>query len=314
MIFKKEAIIFVVLSIIVFASSCAYQRQSIVDSDGHQDAIIQQQIAPQYQPLPVAKNLSQPEPLPQKSKETSVPVEPASVEKAQILYPAEDPKIDDSKNQQLISEFIEWGKKHGIQLIGVNKTVNDFYYKGAKKEDFLDVRGVPDLLEIAEGLYKIPEHLLKVMDGKAFYISYQQGRGYAVLGSWPEQNILSGVNRGVILEQPLVKEDAVHEFAHILDYHGIRGMYEDNRDNFRNLEQLRKEIFDVPFEYNPNLQQPPEGYIDVYSTANDAENFAQHFAAYIFQGETFRALAKDDALLKKKYDFFKNKLFEGKEY
>ncbi|MBI4738288.1 hypothetical protein HY772_01785 [Candidatus Woesearchaeota archaeon] len=35
------------------------------------------------------------------------------------------------------------------------------------------------------------------------------------------------MNRSSILEQTLTEQQTVHEFAHILDYHGIRGIYDD---------------------------------------------------------------------------------------
>lgn len=213
-----------------------------------------------------------------------------------------------------IYRFKEWAKNHSIELVGVNKSVNEFYYNGSKEGDFLPIDDVPNAIEAAKGLYKIPEHLLKVMNGKTIYLSYQNGRGYTVLGSWPEQGIMVGMNRGIIIEQRLNELQAVHEFGHVLDYHGIRGIYEDKENYWKELEEKRKEIFTVPFSYNPNMDSPPAGYMDVYSTANDAENFAQHFALYILDGEEFRKKSQEDMLLKKKYDFFKNELFNGKEF
>ena len=77
---------------------------------------------------------------------------------------------------------------------------------------------------------------------------------------------------------------------------------------------VRDEIFEVPFKYDPKLQVLPPGYMDVYSTANAAENFAQHFMYYILYGPEFRKKAQGDELLHKKYDFFKKDLFNHLEY
>lgn len=213
-----------------------------------------------------------------------------------------------------ISDFLAWAKAHEIEIVAVDKNTDYFYYQGGKPEDFSDPKDVPNLLEVAEGLYQIPERLVVVLKGKTLYASRLQGRGYAVLGSWPEQNILVGMNRGIILEQRLQRENVVHEVGHIIDYHGIRGLYDDPQYIFGSLEPLRKEIFSVDFPYDPNRPEPPAGYLNVYSTANDAENFSEHFAAYIFKAQEFRSRAASDALLKKKYDFFKNNLFNGREY
>lgn len=245
---------------------------------------------------------------------TQIPEVSTKMPKVSTKDLLEKAALDKKVEQQEILKFIGWGKQHGISLVGINKSVNYFYFNGSRPEDFLDVKNVPNILNVAEGLYKIPEEVLQVMEGKTFYLSHQNGRGYTVLGSWPEQHILAGMERGSILEQFLTPQQAVHEFAHILDYHGIRGMYDDPQNHFKELELLRKEIFAVAFAYDPHLSKAPFGYIDVYSTANDAENFAQHFAAYILDGEEFRTRARDDPLLKKKYDFFNNKLFHGREY
>ncbi len=225
-------------------------------------------------------------------------------------------KINENKQSINLSEninFKEWASTRNIELVGVNKSVNDFYYNGSKQGDFLNIDNIPNVLEVSKGLYKISDDLLRVMKGKTLYLSYQNGRGYTVLGSWPEQGILAGMNRGSILEQPLTEQQAVHEFAHILDYHGIRGIYDDKENHWKHLDEKRARIFNVTFKYNPSASAAPAGYMDVYSTANDAENFAQHFAFYILQGEEFRNRAKSDSLLKEKYEFFKD-LFNGSEY
>jgi hypothetical protein len=201
-----------------------------------------------------------------------------------------------------------------IGLVGVDRPVHDFYNGDAFEQDFLPPANVPNILEVAKALHQIPAPLLGAMEGKTFYLSHRKGRGYTVLGSWPESNILPNVNRGAFIEQPLTKRQTIREFAHILDYHGIQGVYDDLKNHWANLKELRDEIFEVPFTYDPKLRAPPDGYIDVYSTANSAENFAQHFTAYVLEAAEFRTRAKDDALLRKKYAFFREHLFEGREY
>lgn len=221
------------------------------------------------------------------------------------------PIINETKE---IADLKRWADEHGIELVGVNKSVNDFYYNGSKPEDFLPFEQVPDILQVANGLYKLPDDLTAVMRGKAFYLSYLSGRGYTVLDSAPEQGILAGLKRGSIIEQPLTEEQVIHEFAHILDYHGIRGMYEDDKNNWKHLDGQRAQVFVVPFSYDPNLSSPPNGYIDVYSTANEAENFAQHFMYYVLHGAEFREKTSRDLRLREKYLFFKEQLFNGREY
>ncbi len=231
-----------------------------------------------------------------------------------ITIETEKENVTITNDKEKLEKFKEWAKERQIILVGINKSTNYFYYNGSMEGDFLIIDNVPNVLEAAEGVYLIPEDLLRAMKGKTFYLSHQQGRGYTVLGSWPEQGILTGMNKGSIIEQRITREQIIHEFAHILDYHGIRGMYEDPQNHWKNLDGERAEIFNVTIKYDPNLSKPPEGHMDVYSTANDAENFAQHFTFYILRGNEFRENAKNNTLLRKKYEFFRDMLFDEKEY
>ncbi len=235
----------------------------------------------------------------------------------QIHLEREHPVINgDSKEEdvQALLKFIHWSRRQGIRLAGVNKEVNAFYYKGAEDGDILPVDDIPNVLNAAYGLYEIPQPLLEAMRGKTLYLSHLKGRGYTVLGSWPNQGILVNVNRGSIIEQPISKRQTIHEFAHILDFHGIQGLYNDRNTYWGHLKNQRNEIFNVAFPYDPNRPEIPVGFMDVYSTANSAENFAQHFTFYILQGEKFRKKAATDVLLQEKYDFLKRTLFKGREY
>ena len=213
-----------------------------------------------------------------------------------------------------IEAFKAWANSHGVEVYGVNQSTDYFYYNNTTSSDFLPIENVPNVLQVANALYEIPDDLLAVMNGKALYLSHLRGRGYTILASSPDQHILAGVKKGIILEQPLGSEQVVHEFGHILDYHGIRGMYRDPQHRWNNLENERQRIFNVSFPYESNAASPPVGYIDVYSTANDAENFAQHFMYYVLHGNEFRQKAQNDALLREKYNFFKGRLFNGREY
>ncbi len=201
------------------------------------------------------------------------------------------------EDRRALQEFHRWSRKQGIRLAGVNKKVNSFYYEGAVAEDILPVDDIPNVLNAAYGLYEIPEPLLEAMRGKTLYLSHLKGRGYTVLGSWPDRGILVNVDRGSFIEQPISKLQTIHEFAHILGFHGIQGSYNDENNYWVHLKKPRDEIFAVPFPYDPHRTEPPAGFMDVYSTANSAENFAQHFTFYILQGEKFRNKARKDVLL-----------------
>lgn len=204
-------------------------------------------------------------------------------------------------------------------VIAINATSTDCYYNDPQILGEINPSStdMPNISNFYQALNKIPGSLMQVMDNKTFYLSYQSGAGYAVLGSWPEHHILSQVEKGCILEQPITESQVLHEFGHILDYDGIRGIYEDANAYWTDLESIRSELFDQGIgnkSYYPVQNNAPPGFIDTYAATNSAENFAEHFAAYVIKGEEFRNLASGNELLTRKYIFFKYFLFNGKEY
>ena len=62
------------------------------------------------------------------------------------------------------------------------------------------------------------------------------------------------------------------------------------------------------------MSTPPIGYVSVYSTANDAENFAENFAYYVERPEAFHQSMLDDPQLIEEYEFMRDKIFDGLEY
>ena len=254
--------------------------------------------------------------VPQTRKDSTSVVDPTPQDLKSPRAQAQEPEamISGAAESQQIDDFIMWSQKRGIKLAGINKTAKDLYYKALAEEDFLQIDNLPNLLEVTAGLYEIPEPLLEVMEGKTFYLSNLPGRGTVVTASWPDKNILVNVDRGVILEQRFTKRQTIHEFAHILDFHGIQGIYKDQNNYWPHLKELRDEIFAVPFDYDHKRPAVPAGYMDVYSTANAGENFAQHFMYYILDGAEFRKKAQNDELLQKKYHFFKKDMFNYLEY
>ena len=55
-------------------------------------------------------------------------------------------------------------------------------------------------------------------------------------------------------------------------------------------------------------------FISGYSKANNKEDFAESFEAYILIGNIFRIRAQNNIYLQQKYNFIKNNIFYGKEF
>jgi len=216
----------------------------------------------------------------------------------------------DSYEIDELEQFQNWADYHGISLVGVNKNSYDLYYGGYNNQtDFVDWKGIPDVLIAADSLYKIPENVIKVMDGKTIYFSTEYGRSYTVLDSFPEYGILEGLNRGIILEQNINSHTVIHEIGHIVDYHGIQGIYNDEQNIFKNSLDDRLEIFNVTSALSYD-----SGFISSYSKVNAAENFAENFAYYVISPNEFRDRIKSDSLLTDEYQFMREKIFLNFEF
>lgn len=152
------------------------------------------------------------------------------------------------------------------------------------------------------------------MRGNTIYLSTISERPYTVL-SGNYGGVLKDVRDGIIVTQTITSISTVHEFAHILGYFGIEGLYDHDFPQFKVLREEYDKIFDTSaITYNPSAPQTPRGYISNYASANKAENFAEHFAYYVLSAKEFREKAASDTILLQKYNFFKNRLFAGKEY
>lgn len=221
----------------------------------------------------------------------------------------------DTAESDEIKVFETWAKNHGISLVGVNKNSYDLYYTGFNATtDSVDWKEIPNVLVAADALYNIPRNVIEVMDGKTIYFSTESGRSYTVLDSFPDYAILVGLNRGIILEQNINPHTVIHEIGHIVDYHGIKGIYNDEQNIFSNSLDERNIIFNVPEEDQSYAKTIQKGYISTYSSVNDAENFAENFAHYVIHPNEYRQRISNDVLLIDEYEFLKEQIFDNLEY
>ena len=216
-----------------------------------------------------------------------------------------------------MEQFENWASENGITIVGVNKDQHHLYNYGYDpKTDHVNWKEIPRVLVAAEALYKVPKNVIKVMDGKTIYFSTEHGRSYSVFGKpmSTESVILKGVDRGIILDQNSNPLNLLHELGHIVDYHGIQGRFDDKQHIFDHVIEDRISIFNVTQKYQPNTGALSNGYITVYSTKNNLENFAENFAYYIVYPNEFREKIQVDTLLAEKYGFMRDKIFLGFEY
>ena len=215
-----------------------------------------------------------------------------------------------------------WAEEHGILLIGTNQGATELYYDGFDETLTVDPAGIDDgdgrsYREAMEALKLLPDHVIVGMEPqynyhsggietKAIYFSTASGLGYA--NNMPygySEEVLVGVHTGFILEQwPAYRwfHLALHECGHIVDLVGTnRGGY--YWEPIWNLADEIDLIFDVEGEL-----------ISQYAKTNSREDFAEHFAYYVWKGTTFRVKAQTNPDLEERYTFLRDQLFQGVEY
>ena len=206
-----------------------------------------------------------------------------------------------------------WFKDKNIQLVGVKKEPRTMYDTGLdSNNDVVDILTVPGVWEVYAALSLLPDSQLELMGGKVIYVSLAAGRPYTVIKG-DTGGVLQHVKAGFIQTQPISKDSVLRELAHIITFHGIEGLSDDKQELFIKLMDEYSRLFDIGDKtYKPG--EVPKGFISAYATQSRVDNLAEHFRYYVLKADEFRGKASDDADLARKYIFFRDRLFEGKEY
>lgn len=114
----------------------------------------------------------------------------------------------------------------------------------------------------------------------------------------------------------------VHEMGHIHDTGVMSGSFWAAKSEF--MDGSKPVYEDDPSlgfyrlswqnEKKMNLTAKKEDFVSGYAMTDSFEDFSESYAYYILHGKEFRQLAQENAVLKKKYDFLKDIVFDGKEY
>jgi len=193
----------------------------------------------------------------EKTSESSktIPNNPSGIDFISGAFSAEDLKMR-TPDELFLANFENWAKEHDISLVGTNKNHKYLFKPGMDPDkDVVELKEVPGVLIAAEALYKIPDNVLEVMAGKTIYFSTQKGPSIAVFASGSGDHY-----RGFIIEQNVRPGNVIHELGHIVDAHGIQGLYSDKQNIFSYAKEERDKIFEVTLEHQPNATGPPPGY------------------------------------------------------
>jgi len=114
----------------------------------------------------------------------------------------------------------------------------------------------------------------------------------------------------------------VHEMGHIEDTGVLQGHSYTGESEFQDgsnpiynddpsLSFYRLSFLDAT-TLRPNAA--PIDFVSGYAMSDPFEDFAETYNFYILHGEEFRKMVSTDEVLQKKYDFLKNRVFNGKEF
>lgn len=114
----------------------------------------------------------------------------------------------------------------------------------------------------------------------------------------------------------------VHEIGHVVDTGMLQGDQNVQKSEFKDGNSpIYKNDPSVNFYRISYLNETiikkeriEADFVSGYAMTDIFEDFAETYAYYILHGRQFRELAKHNKVLYKKYSYFKNKIFQGKEY
>lgn len=109
----------------------------------------------------------------------------------------------------------------------------------------------------------------------------------------------------------------VHEFGHIYDLHREVSAGEKSQFYDGSYRLFREDPSVTFYEYswlsNSERAAKKNSFASTYGTTDPFEDFAESFALYILQNQTFMNWKKSDDVLVNKYDFFKQ-IFNGRTF
>lgn len=198
--------------------------------------------------------------------------------------------------------FVDWAYDHDIYLVGINKSSEYLVENGYNPySDRINLDKVPNLDILENTLYGLSDSVLDLLHGKTIYVSTQNGRSMTI----PNSQTIENMNSGIILEQKIEDYYILHEIGHIVEL-----SFDIEESKWREKNQL----FSIAYFDLENIDNRPKGYVTYYSLTNQHENFAEHFAHYVVNGNEFRKHTDSDSLLDLKYQFLKQYVFESIEY
>jgi hypothetical protein len=163
-------------------------------------------------------------------------------------------------------------------------------------------------------LQVMPEKPVKQIKNLTLYFSSEGRRG------------LGGGSTIILRCQNVVDEELVsvlvHELGHIQDTGVMQGNFWVKESEFRDgqssiyLDDPSLDFYRISFKNEKALKKDAteEDFVTGYAMSDPFEDFAETYNYYLLHGASFREMIKHNQSLKSKYEFMRDKVFEGKEY
>jgi hypothetical protein len=225
-----------------------------------------------------------------------------------------------TKNYLAESNVIEYNKSAGsgeesnavnLEEMGISLHPGTDYAPGSKSS--------PSSLKHCKSLVyrtlkSLPQEPVKRLRNLTLYFNDEGRRG------------LGGGGTIILRCQNVTDEELVgvlvHEMGHITDTGVINGSAESGYGGYMDgSNQVYKDdpsldFYDLSFKNEKTLKDDATEYdfVSGYAMSDPFEDFAESYAYYILHGDEFRELVKSNSILQEKYDYLKNRVFNGKEY
>jgi hypothetical protein len=114
----------------------------------------------------------------------------------------------------------------------------------------------------------------------------------------------------------------VHEMGHVTDTGAMQGTSAAGRSAFMDgsnnvySDDPSIDFYGLDFKDEDTMKKTADemDFVSGYAMSDAFEDFAESYAYYVLHGNEFRSIAETNVILRKKYDFLKDEVFNGKEY
>lgn len=222
-----------------------------------------------------------------------------------------DTLAKDYVTEQEVSVYTEEGYAEELEDLGIKLHPGSEYAEGADGNE-ISLTHCKSL--VYRTLKSLPETPVNHLQHLTLYFSDTGRRG------------LGGGKTIILRCQNVTDEELVgvlvHEMGHIMDTGVMSGSarageskYVDGSNPIYN-NDASLDFYKLSFSDTETRLKSATSldFVSGYAMTDPFEDFAESYAYYILHGTEFRTLAASNKVLSEKYEYLKNRVFDGKEY